>query len=30
MIGEELKQYSQVVAELDQKMMELRKRIDAI
>jgi putative GTP pyrophosphokinase len=30
LIGEELKQYSQVVAELDQKMMELRKRIDAI
>ncbi len=30
LIGEELKQYSQVVAELDLKMMELRKRIDAI
>lgn len=30
LIGEELKQYSQAVAELDQKMVELRKRIDAI
>lgn len=30
LIGEELKQYSQVIAQLDQKMVELRERIDAI
>lgn len=30
LIGEELKQYSQAVAELDRKMVELRNRIDAI
>ena len=30
LIGKELKEYSQAVAELDRKMVELRKRIDAI
>ncbi len=30
LIGEELKEYSAAVAELDQKMVELRRRIDAI
>lgn len=30
LIGEELKEYSLAVAGLDRKMMELRKRIDAI
>ena len=30
LIGRELKEYSQVVAELDQKMVEMRERIDAI
>lgn len=30
LIGEELKDYSLVVAELDKKMVELRKRIEAI
>ena len=29
-IGKELKEYSQAVAELDRKMVELRERIDAI
>ena len=30
LIGKELKEYSQAVAELDRKMVELRERIDAI
>ena len=30
LIGEELKEYSQVVAKLDQKMVELRRRIEEI
>ena len=30
LIGEELKEYSQVIAELDKKMVELRGRIEAM